>query len=278
MGDSVESNAALSEQDRAVLARIAKVMPEADPLRHIPDVSPSRIPRHIAIIMDGNGRWAVKQDKPRQFGHQRGAETVRRVIAEAGRIGVEFVTLYSFSTENWKRPEDEIRDLMALCELYCHSQLPELLEHKIRVRVIGRREGLPDGVLAALDNLVTKTHENSSNGPTLCLAINYGSREEILDAVRSLARKAASDEIVPEDIDADLFSDSLYTSGMPDPDLLIRTAGEMRISNYLLWQISYAELYVTDTLWPEFMEEDLHDAIRAFAGRDRRFGGLSKGK
>lgn len=278
MGDSVESNTALSAQDKAALARIAEVMPEANPLKHIPDVSPSRIPRHISIIMDGNGRWAVKQDKPRQFGHQHGAETVRRVIAEAGRIGVEFVTLYSFSTENWKRPEDEIRDLMALCELYCHSQLPELLEHKIRVRVIGRRDGLPKGVLNALDTLVEKTHENASNGPTLCLAINYGSREEIIDAARALAHKAATGEISPDDIDAKLISDSLYTSGMPDPDLLIRTAGEMRISNYLLWQISYAELYVTDTLWPEFMEADLHDAIRAYAARDRRFGGLSKGK
>ncbi|GAB5495540.1 MAG: isoprenyl transferase [Phycisphaerales bacterium] len=277
MGNAAKGNTAANEQDKAALDRISEVMPEADPLTHLPDVSPSRIPRHIAIIMDGNGRWAVKQGKPRQFGHQHGAETVRRVIAEAGRIGVEFVTLYSFSTENWKRPEDEIRDLMALCELYCHSQLPELLEHKIRVRVIGRRNGLPDGVLNALDNLVAKTHENTSKGPTLCLALNYGSREEILDATRTLARRAASGEIVPDDITADLFSESLYTAGMPDPDLLIRTAGEMRISNYLLWQISYSELFVTDTLWPEFMEEDLHSAVRAYAARDRRFGGLSEG-
>lgn len=253
-------------------------MPEADPLKHLPDVKPSRIPRHIAIIMDGNGRWAVKQNKPRQFGHQHGAETVRRVIAEAGRIGVEYVTLYSFSTENWKRPEDEIRDLMALCELYCHSQLPELLEHRIRVRVIGRREGLPEGVLAALDNLVTKTHENAPKGPTLCLAINYGSREEILDATRAIASKVASGSLAIDEITSETIANELYTSGMPDPDLLIRTAGEMRLSNYLLWQISYAELYVTQTLWPEFMEEDLHAAIRAYAGRDRRFGGLSKGK
>ncbi len=265
----------LGADDRRALEAIRRVMPEADPLKHLPDVPPSRIPRHVAIIMDGNGRWAARQNKPRPYGHQRGAETVRRVIAEAGRLGIEFVTLYSFSTENWKRPEDEINALMALCEYYCEKQLPELIEHGIRVRTIGRRDRLPERTQAALDTLVRETHAATETGPTLCLAIDYGSREEIVEAVRSIAERVQKGELAPEDITADVLSESLYTSGMPDPDLLIRTAGEMRISNYLLWQISYAELYVTETLWPEFDASGLKDAIRAYAARDRRFGGLS---
>lgn len=275
MTESTKSEADV--EANAALARIRNALPDADPHKHLPDVSPERIPRHIAVIMDGNGRWAVKQGKPRQFGHQHGAETVRRVVAEAGRLGIEYVTLYSFSTENWKRPEDEIRDLMALCELYCKSQLEELVENSIRVRVIGRREGLPETVLAALDNLVEVTHAKSPTGPTLCLAINYGSREEILDASKAIAKKAAAGELTPDAITSDVIGEHLYTAGMPDPDLLIRTAGEMRLSNYLLWQISYAEIYVTETLWPDFYEQDLHNAVRAYAKRDRRFGGLSKG-
>jgi undecaprenyl diphosphate synthase len=280
LSESIESSHALDcSRDAAAeaLKRIRSALPDADPQRHLPDVSPERIPRHIAIIMDGNGRWAVKQGKPRQFGHKQGAETVRKVVAEAGRLGIEFVTLYSFSTENWKRPEDEIRDLMLLCELYCKSQLPELIENNIKVRVIGRRVGLPESVLGALDNLVAKTHENTSKGPTLCLAINYGSREEILDATKAVAKKVSAGELDPGDITAELIDKCLYTAGMPDPDLLIRTAGELRLSNYLLWQISYAELYITQTLWPEFAEQDLHDSVREYAKRDRRFGGLSKG-
>jgi len=280
LSESIKSKPAASDscdQAAAALDRIRDALPDADPQKYLPDVSPERIPRHIAIIMDGNGRWAISKGKPRQLGHQQGVETVRKVVAEAGRLGIEFVTLYSFSTENWKRPEDEIRDLMSLCELYCQSQLAELTANNIKVRVIGRREGLPESVLAALDMLVTKTNENTNKGPTLCLAINYGSREEILDATKIIAEKVAAGELDPCGITADDITKNLYTAGMPDPDLLIRTAGEMRLSNYLLWQISYAELYITQTLWPEFAEDDLHEAVRAYAKRDRRFGGLSKG-
>ncbi len=263
-------------QVREALERIHAVLPEADPLAKLPDVHPQRLPRHIAIIMDGNGRWATAQGLPRQMGHQAGAKSVRKVVAEAGRLGIQFVTLYSFSTENWKRPKAEIDDLMALCELYCKSQLPELLEHNIRVRVIGSRQGLPDSVLSALDNLVAETHKATKPGPTLCLAINYGSREEITAAVRQIAAEAQSGSLDPDSITPEYLASRLYTAGMPDPDLLIRTAGELRVSNYLLWQISYAELYVTQTLWPEFDETCLHEAVRAYAGRDRRFGGLHR--
>ncbi len=266
----------IDEAGAEALERIRKVLPEADPLAKLPDVHPARLPRHIAIIMDGNGRWATARGLPRQMGHKEGAKSVRKVVSEAGRLGIEYVTLYSFSTENWKRPKEEIDDLMALCEYYCKAQLPELLENNIRVRVIGSRKGMPDSVLAALDHLVSETHKLGKPGPTLCLAINYGSREEITEAVRTIAAKAKAGEISPDEITALDVAKSLYTSGMPDPDLLIRTAGELRVSNYLLWQISYAELYVTDTLWPEFEETSLHEAVRAYARRDRRFGGLSK--
>jgi undecaprenyl diphosphate synthase len=266
----------IDEAGAEALERIRKVLPEADPLAKLPDVHPARLPRHIAIIMDGNGRWATARGLPRQMGHKEGAKSVRKVVSEAGRLGIEYVTLYSFSTENWKRPKEEIDDLMALCEYYCKAQLPELLENNIRVRVIGSRKGMPDSVLAALDHLVSETHKPGKPGPTLCLAINYGSREEITEAVRTIAAKAKAGEISPDEITAQDVAKSLYTSGMPDPDLLIRTAGELRVSNYLLWQISYAELYVTETLWPEFEETSLHEAVRAYARRDRRFGGLSK--
>lgn len=258
------------------LARIRAVLPEADPLRYLPDVHPARLPRHIAVIMDGNGRWATARGLPRPMGHKEGAKSVRKTVAQAGRLGIEYVTLYSFSTENWKRPKAEIDDLMALCEYYCQAQLPELLEHRIRVRVIGSRQGLPESVLGALDRLVAETHKATQPGPTLCLAINYGAREEITEAVRAIAGRVRAGELEPSEISQATIAGSLYTAGMPDPDLLIRTAGELRVSNYLLWQISYAELYVTQTLWPEFDEGALHAAVRAYAARDRRFGGLSR--
>ena len=266
----------VDETASQALERIHSVLPDADPLGALPDVHPGRLPRHIAVIMDGNGRWATSKGLPRQLGHKEGAKSVRKIVSEAGRLGIEYITLYSFSTENWKRPKEEIDDLMALCEYYCRAQLPELLENNIRVRVIGSRSGLPDSVLAALDHLVSETHKSGKPGPTLCLAINYGSREEITEAVRSIAARAKSGELDPEQITTQDVAGSLYTAGIPDPDLLIRTAGELRISNYLLWQTSYAEIYVTDTLWPDFNEASLHEAVRAYARRDRRFGGLSK--
>jgi undecaprenyl diphosphate synthase len=254
------------------LARIHRVNPKATPIERLPDVHPERIPRHIAIIMDGNGRWARERGFARIFGHRNGAASVRTVIEECGRIGVEVLTLYSFSLENWKRPPDEVDALMNLAVLYLEGECDALIREGIRLRVIGRRQGLPQHVLDAIDKVEKAT--DRPDGPTLCLAINYGSRAEIVDATRALAAKAASGEIRPDEIDESVFSDHLYTAGLPDPELVIRTAGEMRVSNYLLWQISYAELHVTDVYWPDFGVADLHAAIRDFASRRRRFGGL----
>lgn len=263
--------AELTDSDREALARMSRLTPRAAPLEHLPDVPPARIPRHIAIIMDGNGRWAMGQGLPHAEGHRRGAETVRRVVEACGRIGVEAITLYSFSTENWKRSADEVDALMQLCISYCNSERDALAREGVRVRVIGRIHELPERVRTALGELVGATADIV--GPTLCLAINYGSRQELTDAVRSIAGRVERGEIAAEAIDEGLISDALGTAGLPDPDLVVRTAGEMRLSNFLLWQISYAELYVTEVLWPEFTTEHLHEAVRAFAGRDRRFGG-----
>ncbi len=261
--------------DPAVAAAIADIrrrVPGADPLRYLPDVHPERIPRHVAVIMDGNGRWARERGFPRSFGHRNGVRAVREVVEECGRLGVEALTLYSFSSENWKRPKDEIEALMTLCTAYAEGERDRLVHENVRVRVIGEREGMPAEVLAALDGLVGATA--GCTGSTLCLAINYGSRAEIVAAARALARDAAAGVIDPESIDERAFAGRLATAGLPDPDLLIRTAGEMRLSNYLLWQVSYAELYVTDTCWPDFGAEAFREAVRAYAGRVRRFGGL----
>ncbi len=262
----------LSDVARAALARIRAMNPDADPQRILPDVSPAFIPRHVAIIMDGNGRWAQKRGLARLFGHRAGAESVRTILTECARLGVEVLTLYSFSIENWKRPKEEVDALMRLAVLYFEGEQAELMRKGVRVRILGRREGLPDDVLASMDRVCAATAHNTRI--TLCLAMNYGSRAEIVDAARSFARDAAAGMLRPEQIDEEAFSARLTTAGLPDPDLLIRTAGEMRVSNYLLWQISYAEIHVTDVLWPDFGEPALHAAIREFAGRGRRFGGL----
>ena len=255
-----------------VVARMRQRCPKADPLSILPDVHPERIPRHIAIIMDGNGRWAVQRGFHRIFGHRNGARVVREVLSECGRLGVEALTLYSFSLENWKRPREEIEALMLLCLTYLEGEREALVREGIRFRVIGRREGLPPEVVQAIEEVERATA--GIDGPTLCLAINYGSRAEITDAVRAIAARVAAGEVEPGEIDEAMIASSLYTAGLPDPDLLIRTAGEMRVSNYLLWQISYAELHVTPTLWPDFAAADLHAAVRDFASRRRRFGGL----
>lgn len=268
--DAATSAQDLTDADRAALERMARLTPHADPRRHLPGVPPAKIPRHIAIIMDGNGRWAIERGLPRAEGHRRGAETVRRVIELCGRIGVEAVTLYSFSTENWKRSADEIDALMQLCVAYCDSELDALVREGVRVRVIGRMDELPAEVRDALARLVAATAEVV--GPTLCLAINYGSRQEITDAVRGLAERVAAGEFEPGAIDEAMISRALGTAGLPDPDLVIRTAGEMRLSNFLLWQISYAEIHVSDVCWPEFGKDELHAAFREFGRRTRRFG------
>ncbi len=232
-----------------------------------------RLPRHVAIIMDGNGRWAQCQGLPRIEGHRRGVTSVRRITEHCVRLGIEQLTLYCLSSENWRRPEAELQFLMHLLEHYMIEERELLMRQRVRLSVIGRRDGIPADTLRAIDRTVEMCAAN--DGMRLCLAINYGARAEIVDAAVSLARDAAAGRIDPSSIDEDTFAARLTTAGMPDPDLLIRTAGEMRISNFLLWQISYAELWVTPVAWPDFEEHHLDEALAAFAGRDRRFGGLS---
>jgi undecaprenyl diphosphate synthase len=236
------------------------------------DVPPERRPRHVAVIMDGNGRGAQRRHLPRIEGHRRGVASVRRTVEEAARLHLDQLTLYCLSSENWKRPQRELDFLMHLLEQYMIEERSTILRQNIVVSIIGRREGIPAATLREMDETVRLSSANS--GTRLCLAINYGSRMEIVDAMRAIAREVQDGQLTPDQIDEQTISSHLYTKGMPDPDLLIRTAGEMRLSNYLLWQISYAELWVTERCWPEFEIADLHQALRDFAGRDRRFGGL----
>lgn len=232
---------------------------------------PEALPRHVAIVMDGNGRWAQAQGKSRTMGHARGAEAVLPIVSQCARLGVEAVSLYALSTENLlRRPDDEVGALMGLYEQYLISERQQLLDNNLRFRHIGRREGMPQAVLDELDRNAEATRENT--GMQLALALNYGSRQEIADAVRELAQRVKAGTLSPEAIDEQLIEDHLYTAGMPEPDLLIRTAGEQRISNFLLWQISYAEIWVTDTLWPDFDVAVLHRALHDFARRRRNFG------
>ena len=231
-----------------------------------------KLPRHIAVIMDGNGRWAQAQGLPRVEGHRRGVKSVREIVEECAKLDLAQLTLYCLSSENWKRPQRELDFLMSLLEQYVIEERSEIMRQDLVFSMIGRREGLSPGVL----NEVEKTLECSRNnqGMRLCLAVNYGSRAEIVDAVQGLAREVAAGSLEPGQITEEHISSHLYTAGMPDPDLLIRTAGEMRVSNFLLWQISYAELWVTQKCWPEFRQGDLCEALRDYAARDRRFGGL----
>jgi undecaprenyl diphosphate synthase len=240
----------------------------------IADIPAERRPRHIAIIMDGNGRWARGQNLPRVAGHQRGVDSVRRTTEECARLKIEQLTLYCLSSENWKRPQTEISFLMTLLEQYMIAERATIMDNNIRVRMLGRRDEIPAQVLAELDKTVAMSRANT--GTWLNLAINYGGRAELVDAMQSIARQVAAGKLAPLDIRESTIAAELYTAGAPDPDLLIRTAGEMRISNFLLWQISYAEIWVTEKFWPEFDEATLHDAIRAYAARERRFGGLNQ--
>jgi undecaprenyl diphosphate synthase len=235
-------------------------------------VPPEQIARSVAIIMDGNGRWARAQGLPRVAGHREGARMVRRIVTEAARLGLEALTLYSFSIENWRRPRDEVNALMHLYAEYLVQERPTVMAHNIRLRHLGRREGLPDIVLRELDESLSASAGNT--GMFLNLALNYGSRAEMVDAIASIARRAAAGELRPDQIDEATVAASLGTAGQRDPDLLIRTAGELRLSNFLLWQVSYAEFYVTDVFWPQFDEEQFRKALKCYAGRHRRFGGL----
>jgi undecaprenyl diphosphate synthase len=237
------------------------------------DVPRPKWPGHVAIIMDGNGRWAQNQGLPRIEGHRRGGRVVRAITKEAARLGLKQLTLFAFSAENWQRPAEEVAFLVDMYRRYLVWQRPTILKNDIRFVTIGRRDGIPPAALAEADRTVRLSADN--RGLVLCLAVNYGGRQEIADAARRIAARVARGDLRPEDITEETVAGALDTAGMPDPDLLIRTAGETRVSNFLLWQISYAEFWSSPKCWPDFTAADLHQAIRDYAGRQRRFGRLA---
>lgn len=230
------------------------------------------VPRHVAIIMDGNGRWAIQRGLNRVAGHREGVKAARAVVRAAHAVGIRFLTLYAFSSENWSRPSFEVATLMTLLERSIDQELPELMANNVRLRVLGRANGVPASVQRGIDRAVAATAGNT--GLTLLMAFNYGGRDELVDACRVLASRVQAGEMRPEEIDEAQVERALYTRGIPDPDLLIRTSGEMRVSNFLLWQIAYTELVVTPTLWPDFGPRDLYLAVAEFQRRNRRFGGV----
>jgi undecaprenyl diphosphate synthase len=229
-----------------------------------------RLPRHVAVIMDGNGRWAKERGLSRIEGHKRGKEAVRAVVETAREIGLEFLTLYAFSTENWQRPATEVRALMSLLRRYLRTELHRLMKNCIRLQAVGDLTRLPTAVRQALDEAIQATQENT--GLTVVLAVSYGGREEIVAAARALALAVQEGRVSPADVDERLFTQYLWTANIPDPDLLIRTSGEFRLSNFLLWQVAYTEIYVTETFWPDFGREEFLQAIADYQGRERRFG------
>ncbi len=232
----------------------------------------SPVPRHVAVIMDGNGRWAKERGLPRREGHRAGADSVREVLEGCTELKVEFLTLYAFSSENWKRPKAEVKALMVLLERFLKDKTPELIEKNVRLQAIGRLNDLPAAAVNQLHRSIEATADNS--GLTLILALSYGGREEIIDGVKSVLRNVQEGHLDPAMLDPDVFGKHLYTRYYPDPDLLIRTSGEMRLSNFLLWQVSYAEIYVTKKYWPDFRKADLREAVADYGKRQRRFGAV----
>lgn len=232
-----------------------------------------RIPQHIAIIMDGNGRWAKRRAMPRIAGHQEGMKTVRRIARVADELGVKVLTLYAFSTENWKRPKTEVEYLMSLPEKFLDEFLPEIMERNICVQMIGEKEGLPEHTKRAINKAMEKTKNNT--GLILNFALNYGSRAEIVKAMKSMMKEVQEGKLTIEEITEETVNQYLMTSHLPEPDLLIRTSGEVRLSNFMLWQLAYTEFWFTETLWPDFDEEDFMEAIQAYQKRNRRYGGLT---
>ncbi|MCC7155656.1 MAG: isoprenyl transferase [Bryobacterales bacterium] len=254
-------------------ALLDTLAPGSDEWKLALSLDPSRLPAHIAVIMDGNGRWANQRSLPRVAGHKAGVEPVRTTVESCARLGIGSLTLYAFSVENWKRPQSEVETLWRLLRYYLHREMPALMKNGIRFKAIGRIEGLPPSVRHELREVMERTAANP--GMTLNVAINYGGRSEIVDAVNALLDQARREGTLDRlRLDEDLLASALHTAGQPEPDLLIRTSGEMRISNFLLWQIAYAELYVTETLWPDFDRKELLCAIQAYQKRDRRFGGI----
>jgi len=232
----------------------------------------ANLPRHVAVIMDGNGRWAKSRHLPRIEGHRRGADSAREIIRTAGELGIKYLTLYAFSAENWNRPKDEVDALMKYLVHYLKTETKDLNKNNVRLEVIGQIHRLPENVQEHLAKSIATLSRN--NGLTLVMALSYGSRIEIVEAVRAIAEKAKQGRLDPADINEKIISDHLWTRNVPDPDLLIRTSGEMRVSNFLLWQISYAELVVTPTLWPDFRKPQFFAALEEYARRHRRFGGV----
>ena len=230
------------------------------------------MPKHVAIIMDGNGRWAEKRGLSRIEGHKRGVERVDEIVEEASRIGIKYLTLFAFSTENWKRPEYEVSFLMDLLKLYLETKKEKMLKNNIRFNVMGRIDGLPADVREKIEEVLEATR--GCDGLVLTLALNYGGRAEIVDAVRKLIKRLSDNGLKPEEVDEEIFSRFLYCPWLPEPDLLIRTSGEQRISNFMLWQLAYTELYFTSVLWPDFTKEEFLRAIEDYKRRERRFGGL----
>ena len=239
---------------------------------HLSSEAKASLPQHVAIIMDGNGRWAKQRHLPRIEGHRQGAESVRAVIRAAGDLGIKYLTLYAFSAENWNRPQDEVDALMKYLVHYLKSETPDLNKHNVRLDAIGQIYRLPKNVQEQLQKSIAALAKN--NGLTLVLALSYGGRNEIVEAVRGIAEKVRRGQLDPADIAEQTVSQHLWTRHLPDPDLLIRTSGEMRVSNFLLWQISYAEFVITPTLWPDFRRPQLCAALEAYAKRHRRFGGI----
>ena len=233
-----------------------------------------KIPTHVATIMDGNGRWAKKRNMPRVKGHYEGMQTVKKITKYASKLGIKYLTLYAFSTENWARPKEEVNYLMDLPEKMFTSFMPELMENNVKVEVIGVVEKLPENTRKAVEDAIEQTKNNT--GLKLIFALNYGSKDEIVTAVKRIAQGAANNEYKVEEIDEQLISDNLFTKDTPDPDLLIRTSGEQRISNFLLWQIAYSEFIFTKVAWPDFVEEEFYKALLEYQSRDRRFGGLNE--
>ena len=258
------------------LFQTKKNTPKAEIVWDLTDIDLNNIPKHIAIIMDGNGRWAKAQGKVRTFGHQAGAETLKTIVRAADKLGVRVISAYAFSTENWKRPVTEVNFIMELLARYLTSEIEEFNENNVQVRFLGSREGLPEIVKQKMDHAIESTKNNT--GIILNLAINYGGQAEILHAVKEIAAEVEAGKLNVEDITNNIFESHLYTKGLPAPDLLIRPGGDLRISNFLLWQIAYAEIWTTDAYWPDFSPEHLLQAIAAYQGRERRFGGLVNNK
>ncbi len=254
-------------KDRQLLASPGSVEEEL-----LASIDSKRLPRHVAVIMDGNGRWAKRQGKPRVEGHRAGIASVREIVETCARLEIDALTLYAFSVENWKRPRFEVVTLMTLLKEYLRKELQNLLDNDIRFRVMGRMNELDPSVQKELVRGLAAT--STCRGMTFNIALNYGGRTEIVDACRSLAQDVASGRLTPEQIDEETLGSRLGTAGLPDPDLLIRTSGEMRVSNFLLWQIAYSEIWVTPTLWPDFRKKDLYEAILEFQKRERRYGGV----